>query len=207
MNVFSHKPPRRRTARKQQTRDALITAARARFAAHGFEGTTIRDVAAQAGVAVGTVFVHFPDKTALLAATLDDQIATALAAAFATLPNASARVRVRHLIEALMRIYARTPALARVLLREALFLGGDGGRRLDARLDAFVAALSTLLSAPGALRRGLQPDDAAYAIFAAYVICLVDGLRARRFDVARQVAECDRLIAPWFPVAAQGLDA
>lgn len=49
----------------------LITAARAEFAAHGFNGSSLRAIAEKAGVSTRTLFNHYPDKTALFAACID----------------------------------------------------------------------------------------------------------------------------------------
>ena len=52
------------------TRGAVLAAARARFAAHGYEATRLRDVAADAGVDVALVSYHFGSKDGLFAAAL-----------------------------------------------------------------------------------------------------------------------------------------
>jgi AcrR family transcriptional regulator len=49
-------------------RDRLLEAALARFAADGTLGTTLEDVRREAGVSVGALYHHFPDKTGLAAA-------------------------------------------------------------------------------------------------------------------------------------------
>ncbi|WP_299309049.1 TetR/AcrR family transcriptional regulator [uncultured Croceicoccus sp.] len=60
--------------RQQRSRDALgriIVAALRLFSESGFEATRVADVAAEAEVPVGTVYKHFADKDALLAAIVD----------------------------------------------------------------------------------------------------------------------------------------
>jgi AcrR family transcriptional regulator len=52
-------------------RDSILDAARHVFAEKGFHRTTIKDIAAQAGVADGTVYNHFENKEALLWALFD----------------------------------------------------------------------------------------------------------------------------------------
>ena len=52
------------------TRGAVLAAARARFAAHGYEATRLRDVATDAGVVVALVSFHFGRKDGLFAAAL-----------------------------------------------------------------------------------------------------------------------------------------
>jgi AcrR family transcriptional regulator len=69
---------RRRTyrspLRQQQaadTRAAVLTAATTLFAARGWSGTGMRDVAREAGVSVETVYANFRSKTELLMAAID----------------------------------------------------------------------------------------------------------------------------------------
>jgi AcrR family transcriptional regulator len=52
------------------TRQAVLDAARARFGAHGYDGTKLRDVAADAGVDVALVSYFFGSKDGLFAAAL-----------------------------------------------------------------------------------------------------------------------------------------
>jgi AcrR family transcriptional regulator len=54
--------PTRRALAKQQTRSRIIEAARRLFSEHGYEGATIRDIAAAANMSTGAVFANFADK-------------------------------------------------------------------------------------------------------------------------------------------------
>ena len=60
--------PRRRDA--DATRAALLTAARDLFAERGFEQTTVRDIAARAGVNQALLFRYFGSKDGLFHATM-----------------------------------------------------------------------------------------------------------------------------------------
>jgi AcrR family transcriptional regulator len=53
------------------TRGAVLQAARARFAAHGYDGTRLRDVAADADVDVALVSYFFGSKDGLFAAAME----------------------------------------------------------------------------------------------------------------------------------------
>ncbi|WP_374575373.1 TetR/AcrR family transcriptional regulator [Phenylobacterium sp.] len=57
--------PTRRALAKQQTRAKVLAAARRLFSEQGFDGATIRDIAAAAGMSTGAVFANFADKTDL----------------------------------------------------------------------------------------------------------------------------------------------
>jgi len=63
---------RRPQARGLVTRRRVLEAAEERFAQHGYEPSTMTDVAERAKVSVGTLYHHFPDKRALLLALIDD---------------------------------------------------------------------------------------------------------------------------------------
>jgi AcrR family transcriptional regulator len=55
----------RRERKKQQTHDAIVTAARELFVGRGYDEVTIPEIAERADVAVSTVFAHFPTKDAI----------------------------------------------------------------------------------------------------------------------------------------------
>lgn len=64
-----------RAERAARTRAAVLAAARERFLADGYAGTTMRSVAQAAGVSVPTVELAFGTKAALLKAAIDVAIA------------------------------------------------------------------------------------------------------------------------------------
>ena len=55
-------------------RDRIIAAARARFRSYGFKKTTMQEIADDANVAVGTLYLHFKNKDELLLAGIDDYV-------------------------------------------------------------------------------------------------------------------------------------
>lgn len=57
--------------RSERSRAAILEAALQMFSHQGFRGTSIRDVAARAGVSTGSVYHHFRDKEALLNTLLE----------------------------------------------------------------------------------------------------------------------------------------
>jgi len=151
------------------------------FERHGFEETTMRMLAAEAGLGLGTLFVHFKDKRALLAATLFDGLEVAISHAVASKPRrASARKQLIHLTEPLLRHYARNPLLSQVLLKESLFLRGDWGAQFDAQLTDFQDAVAGVYNDArerGAVRANVDTRLAATAFLAFYLLTLVAGLR------------------------------
>jgi AcrR family transcriptional regulator len=61
----SLKPPSRRAERAADRRQAIIDAALDEFIDRGYAATRLDDVAQRAGVAKGTIYLHFKDKQAL----------------------------------------------------------------------------------------------------------------------------------------------
>lgn len=59
--------------RREQTRRALIAAARQLFADKGFAGTSTPEIAVAAGVTRGALYHHFADKAALFAAVVAEE--------------------------------------------------------------------------------------------------------------------------------------
>src|ERR1700675_1664909 len=88
----SSNPPSNRAARAAERRQAIIDAALDEFVARGFAATRLDDVAKRAGVAKGTIYLHFTDKEALF----QELIRTALVPLIGTLtgpPPAGASIR------------------------------------------------------------------------------------------------------------------
>ena len=72
----SAKAPTRRSLAKQQTRAKVLAAARRLFSEQGYEGATIRDIAAAAGMSTGAVFANFSDKSDLFRAIMVTDMTT-----------------------------------------------------------------------------------------------------------------------------------
>src|SRR5690349_19691989 len=64
----------RRARQAEQTRADVLAAAVKLFAASGWAGATLAAIAAEAGVAVETIYTAYPSKKALLLAAMDGAI-------------------------------------------------------------------------------------------------------------------------------------
>jgi AcrR family transcriptional regulator len=62
---------------KAATRSRILAAARGRFDAAGFDAATTREIAAAAGIAVGTLFNYFPSKEAIAMALVAEALGEA----------------------------------------------------------------------------------------------------------------------------------
>jgi AcrR family transcriptional regulator len=121
-----------RERKRTRTRQALIEAAAELFEHRGYDGTTIADIAAAAGISTRTFFAYFASKEDVL------------------FPDAEARVQV-----ALTAIEQRRPGErpTEVLVR-ALSEVGDAGDDMVGRMAAL--RLRLIRSVPAVRGRGLQ---------------------------------------------------
>jgi AcrR family transcriptional regulator len=118
-------PQRSHTPKGQKGRDKVLRAAEKLLAAHGFYGTSMRDVAAAAGVPLASAVYHFARKEQLHAAvlsTIADEVEELVSAALGSEVVATApfEARLDALLRALIAWAASRPARVRLLLRELL---------------------------------------------------------------------------------------
>ncbi|WP_319798927.1 TetR/AcrR family transcriptional regulator [Nitrobacter sp.] len=100
------KPPNR-AARAAQRRAAIIAAGLDEFTARGFAATRLDDVAKRAGVAKGTIYLHFKDKEALF----QELVRTALVPLIGNLAAApAAGGSVREILERFAETFVREVA-------------------------------------------------------------------------------------------------
>ena len=117
-------PGRARYARHRadDRRRALVEAAIGSLKRHGHEGLSVRRIAAQAGVSIGLINHHFPNKDALVAASyrqFSRQLAAGFQAAVLRAPRAP-RARLSAFIEA---VFARPNLDPKVLTAWVVFWG------------------------------------------------------------------------------------
>src|SRR5258707_10694534 len=150
-----------RAARREERRAAILAAALEEFAARGFAATRLDDVARRAGVAKGTIYLHFRDKESLfqelVRAMLSPLVGTIEAAALRDLPiravvemivdlfvNEIYGTRRKDVIRLIIAEGSRFPKLAEFYYREVI-----------ARVLPVMRARLTL-----AVERGELPHDA-----------------------------------------------
>lgn len=171
-----------RAKRAVETRTALVDAATTLFVSRGWAKTGMREVAQLAGVAVETLYSHFPSKRALLDAVVDRAVvaddATVPVAGredFAAIGRGRRTDRVAALAALLADIHERTAPFAR-LLREAATSDAEIAEVLRAtrerqRRDVEAGVTLILGRAPTARER-----DGVWALLSPEVyLLLVDG--------------------------------
>ena len=159
----------------RSTRDDILAAAADLFAATGFKGTSLQDIAAEVGCSKATLLYHFDGKDAILAALIEPAV-RALAAldatvAAATDSEAAQRTAVEGFVALTIRfrrevavLYADLPELLSHATfhdvpahTERLVVAFSGGR---AQPGDRVAALLVLCGVPPVAVKSPTIDDA-----------------------------------------------
>jgi AcrR family transcriptional regulator len=152
-----------KTARGQRTRDALLGAAEDLFGVKGYEETGIVDLTRRAGVALGTFYVHFPDKKALFV-ELVDSLGTRLRHHLAErVSGAATRLEMeRRGLEAFLDFVTQHRHLYRIV-RQADFVDQACFRRYYRRMaEGYAAGLAAAIKR-GEIRRG-DPEVLCYCL-------------------------------------------
>src|SRR3954463_2874621 len=89
----SRKPVASRAERAAERRTAIIEAAMDEFIARGFAATRLDDVAKRAGVAKGTIYLHFKDKESMFEELIRTAIVPMITRLWGTPPQPGASVR------------------------------------------------------------------------------------------------------------------
>ena len=186
MNEPAHRP---RRADAQRNLDALLEAAMAVFAASGVEAP-VREIAARAGVGVGTVYRHFPQRSDLVAAVFRHEVDACADAA----PTLAAEHPPGEALALWMQRYVDFIAAKRGL-SAALHSGNPAFEPLpgyfQTRLQPALRTLLDAAAAAGEVRADVEPSDLLSAVASLaspahgggpsqarrMVALLVDGLR------------------------------
>jgi AcrR family transcriptional regulator len=147
--------PRTQRADARRNRAKVLAAARRQLADHGLE-TQIEQIAADAGVGVGTVYRHFPTKEALLEALADDKFEGLARAAREGLEIDDPWEGFVHLMTYAARSMSDDRGLSEAMDQRPEICGAAA---VAAGLDELSAELVQRAQAAGELRSDLTPDD------------------------------------------------
>lgn len=114
-NVAVPIPAARPGTKGARTREALLAHAVRRFAAHGFRGTSVAEVARDSGVTPAAAYAYFPSKDALFAAAVDVDAAGLVADALPGLAEGTFDGEWTSLITMLLASLDAHPLARRVL--------------------------------------------------------------------------------------------
>lgn len=189
-------PPEPRALRRdaEANRLRILKAAEEVFAEHGL-AATLDDVAAHAGVGVGTVYRRFPDKQALAETLFEQRVDGVVQLAEDALLVKDPWKAIEHLMNSLMSLQAPDRGLREVIIHGQF--AGERIRHSRERILPVVAKVVGRAQNAGVLRPDLSPTDfpifglmissvseqtfpVAPDLWRRYLVILLDGLRVRR---------------------------
>ena len=110
-----------------ERREQLLDVGRALFAARGFDGASVEEVALRAGVSKPVVYDHFGGKERLYAVVVDREVQRVLTSFTDALTGDSPRQKIEQATLALLRYVEDEPDGFRILVRESPAPLGDSG--------------------------------------------------------------------------------
>ena len=151
------------TQRRQaeETRAALLAAARQLFATQGYQATSIDDITAKAGVTRGALYHHFEDKSVLFRAVYEAFASEWVQRERLLLAAATdAWVQFRQMLHTHLAEAARSPEMQRIGLNDApAALGSTTWRELSSRYGVgfFEEALTRAINEGAIPRQPVSP--------------------------------------------------
>lgn len=160
-----------RQAQKAATRARILEVTRAHLERDGFQAANISAIAQEAGVAPGTMLLHFTDKLGLLHAALHDDLAEVIERSLGTRSRGSLLRRRSAVVRPFYAYYAARPSLSQTLLRESLLADSPWRERFSAqliRVNAHVVSMVKEAKDSGELTPTTRADLFATAFFSFY---------------------------------------
>jgi len=184
--------PVNRLPRTERTRRRLLDAGRTLFARHGADGVTTHAIAAEAGFASGTFYLHFKHKQALFQELADEAVGELEARLAAAEAGAS---DLRGVVEAQADALVGFAEAHRELFRILFQPGGEAletGERVVERLARRISTRRRAAAEKGPAWDCLAPDIVAQAIVGMWVRVLSwwveDPTRARRDEIVHTLS-------------------
>jgi AcrR family transcriptional regulator len=197
---MSQKFGTRREQAKQETRRIIFNTAYALFEKKGYDEVTMRDLAAEAGVGLGTIFQHFKDKANLLVSVFEEEFQPYVNQAFKSVPEASLKEQLLFLVRQFFSYYAKRPHISRILIKE-IYIDPKNSDQIRSHMLNDIERLSKLFEdgkQRGELRSDIVSGDAVILWWSYYSFILLQALQSPCFDVEERLTAFERLMEQHF---------
>jgi AcrR family transcriptional regulator len=179
----------RRELNKEDKLRRIREAARRQFSANGYDEASTRQIAMEAGVALGTLFLYAANKRDLLFLVVNDGLEEVAArAAAAVRPDVSLIANLLAAFRPLYEFFGAEPGLSRLTLREMMFYesGSHAKRFLNTRnrMIDLCRDIVCIAQSRDEIRAGERYRRAGDVLFAVYQIEIRKWLTTRRSTVA-----------------------
>ncbi len=163
---------------RQERQDRITLAARELFAALGYDKATLRQIAANAGLGLGTLFNYISDKRDLIYLIFNEEMDSLTDRALAApRPWQSFVEKILSISEPHYRLFSQDPVLSRILLSEVLLqtpgLHLERYRGIRKRLIGGLGQIVAEAQRSGEIRSSEEPELIARNIF----FCISGALR------------------------------
>src|SRR6201997_280671 len=152
----------------RRNREKLLQVATAAFATAEGRPVSLESIAREAGVGIGTLYRHFPNREALVEAIYRAELAEVAAAAEKLLKRQSPTTALRRWMDRYASFVAAKRGMAESL--HAIF--DSGAMQPSQTRDSIVGAVGTLLRAgadDGSLRSDVQADDVVSSLIGIFL--------------------------------------
>jgi AcrR family transcriptional regulator len=180
---------------KRDKRERIMRAARELFRKHGFERTTISEIAERADVGKGTLFLYAGSKEELLVMFFREDVGRSIDRGFNSVPQAPLVDQVMHVFGVMLDQNRRNLDLGRTFVKEVPFVGGDR-HVIGEVMSGFYGRMSMLIEqaqARGEVPREIAPRALAHNLLALYFFMLLGWLggsvRAQPEAALREMVE------------------
>jgi TetR/AcrR family fatty acid metabolism transcriptional regulator len=180
--------------RSGDKRDRILSAAERIFARHGFFAAKVSDVAKEAGVADGTIYLYFKSKDDLLISLFERRMAQLNTALKDAIADKSPREQLRAFVRTYLQLVHDEPAAAEVLTIELRQSAKFMKEYDNVELADFLRMLAAIVTANG-FDATIPAHMAARMIFGvldevviAWVLAKAPfggGTRPKKFDIVR----------------------
>jgi AcrR family transcriptional regulator len=163
---------------KRDKRERIMRAARELFRKHGFQRTTISEIAERADVGKGTLFLYARSKEELLVMFFREDVGRSMDRGFNTVPDAPLIEQVMHVFGVMLEQNRRNLDLGRTFVKEVPFVGGDRHAIAEV-MSGFYDRMSMLIEraqARGEVAPAIAPRALAHNLFALYFFMLLGWL-------------------------------
>lgn len=200
VSTASDEPIGLREKNKAEKLQRIRKAARALFIRHGYDDTTMRDIAKRAEIGFGTLFTYASDKRDLLFLIYNDELDDVVARAFEN--GAAERDFLDQLVAyfaGFYRFFAPQPELSRVVLREmTFFLKGRQAEQFQASCGLMTQHLASFVSGARRTQQIATRKDAsliAQALLSTFAAEIRRWIAVDEPDLKRGLARLRQMLA------------
>ncbi|BBX40246.1 TetR/AcrR family transcriptional regulator [Mycobacterium simiae] len=165
----------------RRNRERLLHAAAAAFTANG-ASASLESIARDAGVGIGTLYRHFPNREALVEAVYQAELAEVAAAAGQLLKRHPPKIALRRWMDRYASFVAAKRGMAESL--QAIF--ASGAIAPSQTRDSIVGAVQLLLQAgaeDATLRADVQADDVVSSLIGIFLVSGTPEQTGRMLDL------------------------